>query len=68
MSAWRDWLIDRLGGTRPRGSYVVDAEWERSEELRVDRHGPTEEMIKREDPTWQPPLDAERPSSTLGPL
>jgi hypothetical protein len=37
-------------------SFVVDATWERSEELRVDRLGPSEEDVQNDD---------ERPESTF---
>lgn len=67
---WREMLIRRLGGVVPeRQSFVVDADIERSEELRVDRLGPTEDDLIQEDPTWTPPPDAQadpwRPESTL---
>jgi hypothetical protein len=70
MSRWRDILIHALGGVdhTPRGSFVVGAEFERAEEMRPDRLGPTEDLIRDEDPTWQPPPDQGRPSTTLGPM
>lgn len=46
------------------GTFVVDADLNRSEELRVDRLGPGEEDL--EDPL--PVGDPWRPSRTLGPL
>jgi hypothetical protein len=59
-------LIRRLGGVVPeRKTFVVDAEIERSEELRVDRLGPTEDDLADDDPEWTPPPDAWRPESTL---
>lgn len=45
-----------------RGSFIVEATIERSEELRVDRLGPTEDDVKDE----SIPLGEERPSRTLG--
>jgi hypothetical protein len=48
---------------RTRRSSVVEAEWERSEELRPDRLGPGPDDI--EDPI---PVDPFRPSRTLGRL
>ena len=72
MNGWRARLIRRLGGVVPGegSSFVVDAHWERSEELRPDRLGPDEDLIRDEDPTWKPPPDAVadpwRPRSILG--
>jgi hypothetical protein len=48
--------------TRPSGgTFVLDATWDRTEELRPDRLGPTQEDV-------QPLQDLERPSRTLGKL
>jgi len=45
-----------LAGVVPRGhSFVIEADWERAEELRVDRLGPDDQDI----------VDPERPESTL---
>jgi len=46
------------GVVPPRGSFVLEANWERAEELRMDRLGPTEEDVKMPD-------DSERPAATL---
>lgn len=40
-----------------RKTYVMDVEWKRSEELRPDRLGPSQDDIQ----------DPERPTKTLGP-
>jgi ribosome biogenesis protein Tsr3 len=42
---------------RRGGSFVVEAQWERAEELRVDRLGPTDDEVKNSDP--------ERPGTSL---
>lgn len=61
-----DWLIRILTRTAAKsgGSFVVDAEFERSEELRPDRLGLTGDMMV--DEGWKPPHDEWRPSTTLG--
>jgi hypothetical protein len=46
------------------GSYVADVEWQRSEELRPDRLGPSQDDVI--DP--EPVRDPWRPSRTLGPI
>jgi len=43
------------GVVPPRGSFVLEANWDRAEELRVDRLGPEEKDIE----------DPERPSTSL---
>jgi hypothetical protein len=51
----RKWWTRRGGVVKP-GTFVMDTEWHRSEELRPDRLGPDEYDI----------VDPERPSRTLG--
>lgn len=66
---WKARLIRYLGGVvpEPRGTFVSQAEIERSEELRVDRLGPSaEDLDDYTAPTL--PHDSERPESSLGPL
>lgn len=64
------WIRRLLGRTlvpgqdRP-GSFSLEAHIERTEELRVDRLGPTEEQIA-EETAWEPPPDPWRPKRTLG--
>jgi hypothetical protein len=60
------WLISRLGHEVRRGSSVNEATWERTEELRVDRLGPTDDDLVASDPSWKPPPGLVRPSRTLG--
>jgi hypothetical protein len=57
---WRDIVMQAFGGgvERVRGPFVMDAEWERCEELRPDRLGPSEDTLRDED-EW-------RPRTTLG--
>jgi hypothetical protein len=45
-----------------RGTFVSDAEFHRTEELRVDRLGPSEEDV----PDHAPPDDPWRPQRSLG--
>lgn len=60
------WLVRLvLGDIQPRGTFVVDAEIHRTEELRADRLGPDEDLIA-EETAWEPPPDPERPRRTLG--
>jgi len=73
MERWKARLIRRLGGVvpdKPRVTHVEEAEWERAEELRPDRLGPSEADIQNEDPTWVPPEGLQRdpwaPRRTLG--
>jgi len=75
MTKWRERLIRALGGVvpeKPRRTHVQDAEWERAEELRVDRLGPSIDDLARERPGWTPPEGLQRdpwaPRRTLGPL
>jgi ribosome biogenesis protein Tsr3 len=42
---------------RRRGSFVIEAQWERAEELRTDRLGPSEDDVQNTDP--------ERPGTSL---
>lgn len=46
------------------GTYVGEIEWHRSEELRPDRLGPTQDDVQ--DP--EPVRDPWRPQRTLGPM
>lgn len=73
-SWWRYLALRRRGVKAERaaqvlepkpGTFVMDAEWERSEELRVDRLGPTQDDV--EDPE-RVRVERWRPSRTLGPL
>jgi hypothetical protein len=69
IPGWKATLIRYLGGVVPehRGTFVTQATIERSEELRVDRLGPTvEDLDDYTEPTL--PYDPERPESSLGPL
>ena len=66
MWAWVRRLTRRevTGDDHTPGSYVMEAEWERSEELRPDRLGPSEfDVVDPE--MYQVP---DRPVRTLGPL
>lgn len=67
----RDAVIKWLGGEPKRRTFVVDPEWKRSEELRVDRLGLDEDIIVSEDREWKPPpgavADRWRPRTTLDP-
>lgn len=46
--SWRSRLIRWLGGVEPvkRRSYVAEVKWSRCEELRADRLGLTEDIIR----------------------
>lgn len=73
IARWKARLIRRLGGVvpdKPRRTTVQDISWERAEELRVDRLGPSEDDIRNEDPEWVPPEGLQRdpwaPRRTLG--
>lgn len=58
MGWLKDFLLRRTTPTSKAGqTYVMDIEWERSEELRPDRLGPTQQDVQ----------DPERPTKTLGP-
>lgn len=63
------WLLRRLGRVDRPGSFILNAQVDRVEELRADRLGPNEDDIIAEDPTWRPPPPARRdpwrPTSTL---
>lgn len=70
MKAWLLALLNRRV-VRQR-TFVADVEWHRSEELRPDRLGPSEDDLAESDSAWRPPKDAARdpwrPKNTLGPL
>lgn len=75
VDPWRARLIRALGGVvpdNPKKTYVEEPGWERAEELRVDRLGPTEDDLRQDDPEWTPPEGLQRdpfaPRRTLGPL
>jgi hypothetical protein len=46
------------------GSFVAEVEWQRNEELRPDRLGPSQDDV----PDPEPVRDPWRPSRTLGPI
>jgi hypothetical protein len=46
------------GVVQSRGSFVIEANWERAEELRLERLGPSEKDVTLPD-------DSERPAATL---
>jgi hypothetical protein len=54
------WFKRRQKPVQRRGTFVMDATMARSEELRVDRLGPSQDDVV--------PHDPERPSRTLGKL
>jgi len=75
MNPWKKRIIRALGGVvrdKPKRTYVEEPSWERVEELRVDRLGPSEDDLRADDPTWTPPEGLQRdpwaPRRTLGPL
>jgi hypothetical protein len=60
---WAAQLVAAVNGVEnPRQSFVSDVEWERAEELRPDRLGPSEDDLQREEEK------AERPGRSLGEL
>lgn len=61
MRGWIDY-VRRLRKPHGRGSFVADVQWERNEELRPERLGPSDEDIRRDDPFWKPPPAALRDS------
>jgi len=64
---WKAKLIRALGGVVPgQATFVVDAQIERTGELRPDRLGPDEAALMGEDrEKFVPPVDPWRPSTTL---
>jgi hypothetical protein len=64
MSWLRDLFKRRQKPVGGSGTYVMDVEWHRSEELRPDRLGPSQEDVP--DPVQV--RDPWRPSRTLGGL
>jgi hypothetical protein len=65
------WLFgEKVADARPSGTFVMDAEWERAEELRPDRLGPGEDDLDDEEPVVNlySLNDPERPVRTLGPI
>lgn len=66
MNILRKIFRRRNAGVVPTpGTYVMDIEWERSEELRPDRLGPSEDDV--EDPE-RVRIEKWRPNRTLGPM
>jgi hypothetical protein len=63
IAEWKRRIIERLGGVVPEnlGSFTMDAVISRTEELRPDRLGPSEDDVQIM------PRDLGRPSRTLGP-
>lgn len=69
MPEWKAKLIRALGGVVPeRRTVVVQADIERTEELRVDRLGPDEDDLDKDEREPFVPDDPWRPSTTLGPI
>lgn len=60
---WRSRMVREKVIPRP-GSFVAEVQWERCEELRPDRLGPSQDDVT--DP--EPVRDPWRPSRTLGPM
>jgi hypothetical protein len=58
------WFSKRVAEARPQGTFVVDAEIHRTEDLRPDVLGVPSEDEVRDDR----PHDPWRPSRTLGPM
>jgi hypothetical protein len=68
VRSWREIVVSLLGGELKRSrSFTTEATIERSEELRPNRLGPTEDMLIQDDPEFTPPPDLWRPKTTLGP-
>lgn len=69
IAEWKKRLIRSLGGVVPgeKSTVIVQAEVERTEELRVDRLGPSEDDLEGERESFAN-RDPWRPSSTLGPI
>lgn len=64
IAEWKRRIIERLGGVVPEdpGTFVMDSEIRRVEELRPDRLGPDPDDV------GVMPRDLGRPSRTLGPF
>lgn len=69
IEEWKRRIITRLGGVvpEPKQSFVMEANMERAEELRVDRLGPSEDDLDGEREPFVPD-DPWRPATTLGPI
>jgi len=65
MKLWPKRWSFRRKDEQPQGSFVMDVEWQRSEELRPDRLGPTDDDIR--DPE-RVRVERWRPTRSLGPL
>lgn len=65
MRLWPKRWTFRRKEDQPRGTFVMDTEWMRSEELRPDRLGPAQDDVQ--DPI-RVRAERWRPSRTLGPL
>ncbi len=70
IEEWKRRIIVRLGGVVPdeKQTFVMEAQMERAEELRVDRLGPSEDDLVGEREPFVPPNDPWRPATTLGPI
>lgn len=55
----------RNADTSERGTFVMDAQWSRTEELRPDRLGPSHDDVQGSEKVRADPW---RPARTLGPL
>lgn len=69
IEEWKRRIITRLGGVVPeeKKTFVMDAQMERAEELRVERLGLSEEDLVGEREPFVP-ADPWRPATTLGPI
>lgn len=69
IEEWKRRIITALGGVVPdeKQSFVMDADMERAEELRVDRLGIDENDLMGDREPFIPD-DPWRPATTLGPI
>jgi hypothetical protein len=65
MRLWPKRWTFKAKAEQPRGTFVMQTEWVRSEELRPDRLGPAEDDV--EDPE-RVRIERWRPSRSLGPM